>query len=115
MVTVARLIFAKNWENGKQINLEDWYKEMWNLAINNKLTGEMEIRRGRVKSNDFKDLWNSNMEYVSSTGKGYRLAEESMNFWRRMGWKSVQMAIAGHLLLRVKVAWLGEEFKVHRV
>lgn len=31
MVTVARLIFAKNWKNTNQYNIEEWYKEMWNF------------------------------------------------------------------------------------
>ena len=59
---------------------------MWSLTINNKLTCEMKIRRGMVKSCGFKDMWNLYLEHVFLKGKGYRSAEESMYSWRSTGY-----------------------------
>lgn len=42
MVTVARLIFERNRKNNNQFNLEDRYKEMQKMAINDELTCEFE-------------------------------------------------------------------------
>lgn len=44
MVTVARFVLAKNWKNNSQFNMEGWYKEMWNLATNDKLTCDIKKR-----------------------------------------------------------------------
>ena len=33
MVIAARLIFARNWENDNQLNLEEWYRELWEMAM----------------------------------------------------------------------------------
>ena len=49
MITAARLIFARNWKNDNQLNLEEWYRELWDMAINDKLTCDMKIRRGLSK------------------------------------------------------------------
>ena len=56
MVTVARLLFAKNWKINNQINTEEWYRGMWKMAINDKLTFEMKLRRCLLKNSDIKNI-----------------------------------------------------------
>ena len=34
MVTMARLIIAKNCQSNNQISREEWYREVWTIAIN---------------------------------------------------------------------------------
>ena len=85
IVTVAKIIFAKDWKSDKPINLEDWYKEIWSLAINDRLTSEMKIGWGVTKFNDFKDVWNLYLKYVFLKEKGYRPSEEFMYLWKGMG------------------------------
>ena len=53
MVAVARLIFARN----NQFNVEDRNKEMWNRAINNKLTCELNVGKRILKANYLKAIW----------------------------------------------------------
>ena len=62
MVTAARLIFANNQKNN-QLYMEEWYKEMWTMAINDKLTCETKIRKGILNTNDFKEIWNLFLVY----------------------------------------------------
>ena len=46
------------------------YKERWNMAINNKLTCEIKIRKGILNVNDFKDMCNLFLVHVFEKGKG---------------------------------------------
>ena len=77
----SRIIIARNWKNENQVNLEEWYTELWDIAINDKLTCDMKIRRGQLKNNYFKKIWNVFLEYVFWGGKGYTPREETMTFW----------------------------------
>ena len=85
MITAARLIFARNWRNDNQLSLEEWYRELWEMAINDKLTCDMKIRRGLSKYNNFKKTWNVFLEHVFQGRKGYTLREQTMKFGRENG------------------------------
>ena len=67
MITAARLISTRNWRNDNQFNLEEWYRKLWDMAINDKLTCDMKIRRGQLKNNDFKKIWNVFLEYSGAS------------------------------------------------
>ena len=71
MVIAARLLFAKNWKSDNQINIEEWYREMWDMAVHDKLTCEMKLRWGLSKSNDFKEVRNLFLEYACGKGSSY--------------------------------------------
>ena len=89
MITAARIIMARNWRNENQFNLEEWYRELWDMAINDKLTCDMKISRGQMKNNDFKKIWNVFLEHVFRRGRGYTPSEETLKFWNENGWKEV--------------------------
>ena len=38
LLTVARLIIERKWKVKYDFQLNEWYKEIWNTAINDKLT-----------------------------------------------------------------------------
>ena len=67
MIMAARIIIARNWRNENQFNLEEWYRELWDMAINDKLTCD----RGQMKNNDFKKIWNVFLEHVFRRGRGF--------------------------------------------
>ena len=66
--------------------MEEWYREMGNMAINHKLACDMKIRRGMLKSIDFREIWDLFLENVLIKGEGYIPKEESMYL---MGWHGV--------------------------
>ena len=76
---------AKNWKNKKQLNLEELCDEMWNLAINDRLTCELKVRKGQLKENVFSQIWNKFIEHVFLKHKGYTTPEESIQFWNETG------------------------------
>lgn len=40
-----------------------------------------------LKNNDFREMLNPFLEYVLTKGKQYMAKEESLYFWRDMGWR----------------------------
>ena len=72
-----------------QVNLEEWYRELWDMAINDKLTCDMKISRGQMKNNDFKKIWNAFLEHIFRRGRGFTPREETMIFWSENGWNEV--------------------------
>lgn len=55
ILTVERLIPAKNWKNNNQFNMD----EMWNMAINDELMCELKVTKGILKTNCFKERWDA--------------------------------------------------------
>ena len=64
LLTAARLIIAKQWKLKTEFQIEEWYKEIWNIAINDKLTCNLKIKKGELKRNDFYEIWGKFLEYV---------------------------------------------------
>ena len=83
LLTTARLIIARNWKSKSEFQMEEWYNEIWNIAINDKLTCNLKVKKGEMKKNNFYDIWGRFLEYVLTRGKGKAPNQESMQFWRR--------------------------------
>ena len=83
LLTAARLIIARNWKSKSEFRMEEWYNEIWNIAINYKLTCNLKVKKGEIKNNNFYDIWGRFPEYVLTRGKGKAADQESMQFRRR--------------------------------
>ena len=83
LLTAARLIKAKNWKSKSEFRMEEWNNEIWNIAINGKLTSNLKVKKGEMKKNNVYDIWGRFLEYVLIRGKGKAPNQESTQFWRR--------------------------------
>ena len=83
LFTGARLIIARNWKSKLEFQMEQWYNEIWNIAINDKLTCNLKVKKGKMKRNKFYDILGRFLEYVLTRGKRKSPNQESMQFWRR--------------------------------
>ena len=63
--------------------MDEWYNEIWNIDINDKLTCNLKVKKGELKNNNFYDIWGRFLEYVLARGKGKAPNQESMQLWRR--------------------------------
>ena len=64
LLTAARLIIARNWKSKYELCLEEWYKEVWNIALNDKLTCSLKVKKGELKRDIFYDIWGRFIEYI---------------------------------------------------
>ena len=81
-MTSARILITKFWKDKNDIKIEDWYCEVWDIALNDKLTIELKIKRGEISSNNFYDIWGKFVEFVLVKGRGKASKEYSIQFWR---------------------------------
>ena len=62
LLTAARLIIARQWKSKSEFQMDEWYNEIWNIAINDKLTCNLKVKKGELKKNIFMkygaDSWN---------------------------------------------------------
>ena len=47
LLFAVKLIIARNWKSKLEFQLEEWYNEIWNLAINDKLTCILKVKKGK--------------------------------------------------------------------
>ena len=45
-IKAARLIIAKNRKGKYDFQITEWYNEIWNIAINGKLTCDIKLKKG---------------------------------------------------------------------
>ena len=83
LLTAARLIIARQWKSKSEFQINEWYNEIWNKAINDKLTCNLKFKKDELKNNNFYEIWGRFLEYVLTRGKGKAPNQESMQFWRR--------------------------------
>ena len=81
-MTSARILTARFWKDKNDIKLEYWYREVWDVALNDKLTIELKIKRGEISSNNFYDILGKFVEFVLVKGRGKASKEYSIQFWR---------------------------------
>ena len=62
-----------------EFQMEEWHNGIWNIAINDKLTCNLKVKKGEII---FNDIWGRFIEYVLTKGKGEVPNQESMKFWR---------------------------------
>ena len=55
-MTSAKILIARFWKDKNDIKIEDWYCEVWDIPLNDKLTIELKIKRGEISSNNFYDI-----------------------------------------------------------
>ena len=60
----------------------NWYCEVWDIALNDKLTIELKIKRGEISSKIFNDILGKYVEFVLVKGRGKACKEYSIQFWR---------------------------------
>ena len=58
---------------------------MWNVAINDKLTCNIKVRKRLSNENMFRDIWGEFIDFVLTKGKGCVPSQESMYFWKVKG------------------------------
>ena len=56
LLTAAKLITAQNWEVKCILQLNEWYKEMCNITVNDTLICNIEIRKWLADKNMFRDM-----------------------------------------------------------
>ncbi|XP_078238100.1 cation channel sperm-associated protein 1 isoform X2 [Pogona vitticeps] len=69
LITAARLIIAGQWKLKTELQIEEWYKEIWNIALSDKLTCNLKMKKGELKKNNFYVIWGKFLEYVLIRGK----------------------------------------------
>ena len=52
-MTSARILIARFWKDKNDIKLEHCYNEVWAIALYDKLTIELKMKRGEISSNFF--------------------------------------------------------------
>lgn len=57
LLTVARQTIARNWKSDHNIPLSDWYRDIWDIAINDKLTCNINVMKGIITKDVFVDIW----------------------------------------------------------
>lgn len=65
--------------------MDEWYKESWNIALNDILNCETKIRKRILNTNYLKDIWNLFLVHVFEKVQSYTPGGESLYFWRQMG------------------------------
>uniref|UniRef100_H9G923 Poly [ADP-ribose] polymerase n=1 Tax=Anolis carolinensis TaxID=28377 RepID=H9G923_ANOCA len=46
LLTAARLLIAKYWKGEMKMQINEWYKEVWRMALNDKLTSNLKVKKG---------------------------------------------------------------------
>uniref|UniRef100_A0A803U0J0 Reverse transcriptase domain-containing protein n=1 Tax=Anolis carolinensis TaxID=28377 RepID=A0A803U0J0_ANOCA len=81
LVTIARLLIARNWKKEMNIQIEEWYKEAWKLAINDKLTCILKVKKGIWKQSDYDAVWGKFVVKGLKNKEGKLPSQEEMRFW----------------------------------
>ena len=63
LLTAARLIIARQWKSKSEFQVDEWYNEIWNIAINDQLTCNLMVKKGELKKNIFYEIWGRFLEY----------------------------------------------------
>ena len=66
---MARLIVARNWKVKDDFQSDEWYREVWIAAINNKLTCSIALK-GLINKNNFIHIWGECISFLLLKGKG---------------------------------------------
>ena len=69
----------KRWND---IKLGDCYGEVWDIALNDKLTTELKLWRGEISSDIFYAIWGRFVEFVLVKENGKAFKQQSIQFWK---------------------------------
>lgn len=82
MIIMGRIIIARYWKLDVNFRIEEWYCEMWKLALNDKMTCDIKIRNGNYKEDIFWKIWKPFVDYALGNLDASVPVPRERGFWR---------------------------------